>query len=317
MTATRSFGAIGTTAVVAVTNPHQAERAEQVVRNELVAIDVTCSRFRADSELRHLNSAGGTPVRVSALLFDAVRAARDVAQQTQGAVDPTVGTAMEALGYDVDFDDIDPAAPPSALSAAPGWWTIELNDRQRTVRIPSGTHLDLGASAKALVADRAAQHAAAVTRTGVLVSVGGDVAVSGPAPDGGWAVAIAISSSAPFDAADQIVAIFGGGLASSSTAVRTWRRGTRRVHHIVDPATGDSAAEYWRLVSATGESCVDANAASTAAVVWGRRAEAGLRKLGNPARLVRHNGEVLTLNGWPPADAADVAEASSILEERS
>jgi thiamine biosynthesis lipoprotein len=95
------------------------------------------------------------------------------------------------------------------------------------------------------------------------------------------------------------VAIDRGGLASSSTAVRAWRRGERRLHHIVDPRSGDVAPAYWTLVSATGASCVDANAASTAAVVWGRDAPARVAALGQSARLVAADGSVTRVGGWP------------------
>jgi thiamine biosynthesis lipoprotein len=129
------------------------------------------------------------------------------------------------------------------------------------------------------------------------VSVGGDVAVAGPPPSGGWAIGIAQDSSA--HDADQVVAISQGGLASSSTTVRAWRVGSEVMHHIVDPSTGNSATPYWTLASVAGASCVDANALSTAAIVWGRKALDCLRPYGQAARLLRHDGQVFTLGGWP------------------
>jgi FAD:protein FMN transferase len=307
--ARRAMRAIGTTAIVAVTDPATVDWAQRILRDELVAIDETCSRFRHDSELWNLHRANGVPVKVSSLLFDAIRVACDVAQHTHGAVDPTVGAAVEALGYDRDFDELDglETEPNDAPRPAPGWWQIELDAQARTVRVPPGTHIDLGASAKALVADRAARRIARAVRTGVLVSIGGDVATAGTAPEGGWAVGIAASSSTPVAAVDQVVSIESGGMASSSTSVRTWQRGGRQLHHIVDPATGDSVSPFWLLVSVSGASCVDANALSTAAVVWGRRAVPKLVDMGLPARLVRHDGEVITLNGWPSPDGGDTA----------
>src|ERR1700688_1269237 len=304
--ALRSMRAIGTTAIVAVTEPAAIDKAEAILRDELAAIDATCSRFRPDSELWSLYKSNGAPVKVSALLFDAIKVACDVAYRTDGAVDPTVGLAIETLGYDRDFDELDAdgTALEEAPQPAPGWWIIELDERRRTVRVPRGTHIDLGASAKAFVADRAARLIAHGGHTGVLVSIGGDVAAAGTAPDGGWALGIAADSSTPVAEVDQVISIEAGGIASSSTSVRTWQRGGRRLHHIVDPATGDSAPAYWTLVSASGDTCVDANAASTAAVVWGRRAVAKLVDLGQPTRLVRHDKQVLALNGWPPEETS-------------
>jgi FAD:protein FMN transferase len=309
--ALRSLRAIGTTAIVAVTEPAQADGAATILRDELVAIDVTCSRFRPDSELSRLHQAHGARVKVSSLLCDAIEVALDVARRTDGAVDPTVGNAIEALGYDRDFDDLDPhgADLPGEPRPASGWWRVELDTSARTVRLPAGTHLDLGSSAKALVADRAARRIAHVVRAGVLVSIGGDVATAGPAPEGGWTIGIAMDSSTPLRAADQVVVIEAGGIASSSAFVRTWQRGRRRLHHIVDPATGDSVEPYWALASASGASCVQANAATTAAVVWGGHAVPKLVDLGQPTRLVRHDGQVIALNGWP-CDGPSVPEAS-------
>jgi thiamine biosynthesis lipoprotein len=176
---------------------------------------------------------------------------------------------------------------------------VQLNWADLTVRIPRGVRLDLGASAKALAADRAAAHIASRTGGGVLVSLGGDVAVSGTPPAGGWAIGIARESSTPAKHVDQVVAIRQGGLASSATSVRTWRIGDRDVHHIVDPRTGDSVEPYWELVSATGASCVEANLVTTAAIVWGEHALDELTRIEQPVRLVRFDGEVVCLHGWP------------------
>jgi FAD:protein FMN transferase len=123
--------------------------------------------------------------------------------------------------------------------------------------------------------------------------------VAGPPPEGGWPVGIADDSSTTGSDVDQVVAIHQGGLASSSTLVRSWLVGTERVHHIVDPTTGGSAKPYWRLVSASGQTCVDANAVSTAAVVWGDDALERLPQFQQAVRLVRHDGTVFTVGGWP------------------
>jgi thiamine biosynthesis lipoprotein len=223
-----------------------------------------------------------------------------MAESTGGAVDPTVGLAVEALGYDRDFADVatDGPALDHAPIPAPGWRCVEHDRRTRVVRLPPGVRLDLGATGKAFAADHAAAHIASSTGAGVLVSVGGDLSVAGPSPQGGWAVAIAVDSSGPVGA-DPVVAVSDGGLASSSTIVRSWCRGGRRLHHIVDPATGHSASDYWQLVSVAAASCVDANAASTAAIVWGESASERLEAMGLPARLVRHDGAVVTVAGWP------------------
>lgn len=309
--ATATMRALGTTATVVTACQELLSDAVEIVRVELEAIDLACSRFRQDSEIQKLNEAGGDPVVVSDLLFEALRVALEVAQYTDGAVDPTVGKTMEALGYDRDFEQLArspfnetrPESPPPPPQIGGSWWQIELDARSRTVRLPHATRLDLGASAKALVTDRCAARVSAETGGPVLVSVGGDVAVAGVAPDEGWPVGIAHDSSSPTDCVEQVVSIRSGGLASSSTAVRRWTHRGSEHHHIVDPATGRCAEELWTLVSVAGRSCVEANAASTAAIVWGETAVERLIALGQPARLAHTDGPVITLNGWP-ADKA-------------
>jgi thiamine biosynthesis lipoprotein len=301
----RSFKAIGTTASVVVQVPDAAGLAEQLLADELEAIDLACSRFRADSELEMLHAHAGRPVVISELLFEALGEACRVAARTGGAVDPTVGNAIAALGYDADLDVVRarPSSgrpgPPPALGPVAGYGHIQLDADDRTVRIPRGVRLDLGSTAKALAADRAAGRIAGVVGSGVLVSLGGDVAVAGSPPRGGWAIGIAQESAAPDDELQQVVAVTHGGLASSATSARTWHAAGRQRHHVVDPRTGDCASPYWSLVSATGMSCVDANMVTTAALVWGDQAIDKLRGFDASVRLVRLDGAVFSVNGWP------------------
>jgi thiamine biosynthesis lipoprotein len=315
----REFSALGTTAFVATTDPDVIESASMILHEELMAIDRACSRFRPDSEISGVLRRAGATVEVSPLLSEAVETALRVAQDTEGAVDPTVGAAVIALGYDRDFSEVRrrtrnaPVGP--GPRAAPGWECVELDPVRNRLRVPSGVVLDLGATAKALAADRAVSRIAAATGSGALVNLGGDVSLAGGAPPGGWAVGIALESSAAPRDSRVVVAIREGGLASSGTAVRTWLQGDRRVHHIIDPETGDAAASWWRLVSVTAPSCVEANAVSTSAIVWGASAVERLSARGLPCRLVGEDGSVVVLGGWPadgpPPPGATTAPAAT------
>jgi thiamine biosynthesis lipoprotein len=308
--AVRTFGAIGTTAVVAVTDPTQADRAEQLVADELRALDETCSRFRPDSELRRIEQeSDGRPVAISALLYELLEVACAVAVETAGIVDPTIGSALVELGYDRDFELVSAieTAPDLLPCPAPGWWRIQLDPDERSVTIPAGVHVDLGSVAKAFAADRAASHLAVTLGCGALVNLGGDVAVSGPVPPGGWAVGIADTCTTGLNGVVQTVAITDGGLATSGTTARSWTRGGRTVHHIIDPWTGDAAPVVWSLVTVAGSTCVEANGWSTAAVVWGEDAVGNLVAQGVDARLVRPDGSVVLVGGWPHDDALATA----------
>ena len=294
--------ALGTDLVIATTDPSVLDAASGLVMADLDAIDAACSRFRRDSEIWALEAAGGHPVGVSALLYEVVACALAVAEQTGGAVDPTVGNALVALGYDRDFADLDQRGDASALRPSPaiGWWSVEIDAVRSTVCVPGGVILDLGATAKAFAADRSSARAALSLGCGVLVSLGGDVAVSGPPPDQGWPIGIALRSSDGTDELRQCISVSSGAIASSSPSVRSWRRAGKEMHHIVDPLTGEPAPQYWRLASVAGTSCVQANAFSTASIVWGATAIERLVAHNMAARLEPSDGPVVLLGGWPP-----------------
>jgi thiamine biosynthesis lipoprotein len=293
-----TFRALGTTAVVAVADDSRLSDALPLVVDEIAAVDAACSRFRSDSELMRLPS--GCSVVVSPLLSDALAAALDAARATGGIVDPTVGRTLRLAGYDATYRVVarrDPSRFEAAFVPVPGWRVVEHERATRTVAIPPGVELDLGATAKAFAADRCARIAAEATGTGVLVSLGGDVAVAGEPPPGGWSIGIADDHAAP--EVDETVAIEAGGLATSSTTVRRWRSGERELHHLIDPRTGRPADSCWRTVSVAAGSCLAANVATTAAIVLGENACEWLEARGLAARLVTAGGEVATTGHWP------------------
>ncbi|WP_163507152.1 FAD:protein FMN transferase [Fodinicola acaciae] len=288
----------GTTASIVVTDPTRQTLAEEILRVETAAIDQACSRFRDDSELRVLSARPGRASGLSPLLTGLLGGALRVARATGGLVDPTVGAAVRGLGYDRDFA----AVPTDRTQAtvrprpAPGWWQIRLDADRREVVIPAGVEVDLGATAKAYAADRIAARVAAEARCGVLVDLGGDIAVAGDAPAGGWLVGV---DDGPPHGVGATIAMWSGGLATSSVLRRRWRMAGRELHHIVDPRTGDLPAPVWGNVSVAADSCLDANAASTAAIVLGEAAPGWLETRGLPARLRSLAGHCLSVADWP------------------
>jgi thiamine biosynthesis lipoprotein len=299
MPTSAAWRALGTRVSVFVTDPAALADVCRLVERELDEIDLACSRFRADSELTRVNNAKGQWVGVSSLFLEALQSALRAARLTDGAVDPTIGRALRLLGYDRDFAEIG-AGPRrwQTVTTTPSWRSVQVDVGRRAVRVPAGVELDLGATAKALAADRAARNAAALV-SGVLVNLGGDVATAGDAPPDGWAVRVTEDHDADFDAPGQTVSLTSGGLATSSTTVRRWICGGEELHHIVDPSTGQPARVVWRTVSVAAASSVDANTASTAAIVRGDQAPLWLESLDLPARLVAAEGDVLRVCGWP------------------
>ena len=306
-----SWRALGTLVQLVVTEPSALASARQLLEADLAEVDAACSRFRADSEI--MTVVAGRPAQVSPLLAEAIAVALRAARLTDGDVDPTVGAAMSAVGYDRDFDYIKPNGPPLALTIkqVPGWREVRLDGQ--TLIMPAGVQLDLGATAKAWAADRSAARIARQAGCGVLVSLGGDIAVAGPAPPGGWRIRVQDVTGAPGEPPAgpyALIAIRDGGLATSSTAARRWQRGGDVLHHILDPRTSLPAEPVWRTVSVTAGSCADANAASTAAVIRGRGALGWLAGLGLPSRLVDATGVVFTVAGWPSDAETTDSEAA-------
>ncbi|MCW2952798.1 MAG: apbE, partial [Conexibacter sp.] len=162
MSATAQWPALGTSAVVVVTDDAALPAARAAVERELDAIDRACSRFRADSELTALNAAGGRPVQVGPLLAQAIAVALRAARATGGIVDPTLGAELRQAGYDRDFaaipadaEELTSAGDPRYLDDLPshslsrsagGWRDVELDAARRVVRAPAGVELDLGAT---------------------------------------------------------------------------------------------------------------------------------------------------------------------------
>lgn len=288
---------------VVVTDPDYLDAATAAVEEVVESIDLACSRFRDDSELSRILAGGGpSEAIVSPVLAQALATALRAAELTDGAVDPTVGAAVRSAGYTVDFGSLAPdGAPiPLMMHPVPGWRQIRFYPASRRVEIPAGVEIDLGATAKALAADLGASAARDVVQgAGVLVSLGGDVAVAGTPPEEGWHVQIAEDSRAEITLDGETIAVRSGGVATSSTTVRRWRRGGVELHHIIDPATGLPAAGPWRTVSVVAGTCVDANIAATGAIVRGVSAPAWLETAGLPARLVDRDGAVLRVAGWP------------------
>jgi FAD:protein FMN transferase len=294
------FEAFGCGAVVAVEQSVRLAAAQAEVERIVGEFDLACSRFRDDSGLSAVNAAAGTAVPVGPLLLDAVGEALRAARLTDGAVDPTVGQSLIALGYNRDLAAVEADNGRSiSIVAAPGWRTVKLDRAAGTIRVPRGVKLDLGATAKALAADHAARDASAAAGCGVLVSLGGDIALGGPSPGEGWRVRVTDDHRADLDAPGQWITLRSGGLATSSTTTRRWRTEVGAVHHLVDPLTGGPAASAWRTVSVAARSCVDANIASTASIIRGAQAVDWLSSLGLPSRLVGVDGAIRHLAGWP------------------
>ncbi|HEY8719470.1 FAD:protein FMN transferase [Pengzhenrongella sp.] len=260
-------------------------------------VDRAASRFRADSELSWANANPGRPVVVSRTMANLVASALREAARSDGAVDPTVGDDLVRLGYDRDIalvrDSPLPVGSGPEPVARPSWRDVRLDEIACLLTVPAGCTLDLGATAKAQTADWAAADLSDRFRCDVLVEIGGDLAVAGRKDD--WQVTVAERVGQ----AGEQVTLGAGGIATSTTTIRRWRRGDTEISHLIDPATGAPAAGPWRTVTVAAGNATHANTCSTAAVVLGDGAVTWLGIQRVAARLVHQSGEVHAIGGWP------------------
>jgi thiamine biosynthesis lipoprotein ApbE len=313
-----SWQALGTAVVLCVTDSSALQRARAAVEAELSRVDRTCSRFREDSDLSRVNIHAEQPVRVDPLLVAALEVALRAARLTDGDVDPTLGRALELAGYDRDWQALCGGAqqpqrqhrPEVVVSRVPAWPKVRVDRVRATARVPRGTKLDLGATAKAWAADRAAAAAAAAGGCGALVSIGGDIATCGRGPAQGWLIHVTDDHRSHPSSPGQTVRVHTGGLATSSTAVRRWKQAGQSMHHVIDPHTAAPVRDTWRTVSVAAADCTQANIAATAAIVRGARAARWLAQLGLPARLAAWDGSVHRVGGWPRQHASGAPQAA-------
>jgi thiamine biosynthesis lipoprotein len=265
------------------------------------AIDAACNRFEPTSEISRLNAAGAGTHSISDTLELALDGALHAARVTDGLCDPTVLPALLALGYDCDFDELQrrDATLARTLVKPLGLGAVVLDRARHNVTLSPLCQLDLGASAKALVVDLVANDVK--ESGGVVVEIGGDVAVRGKNGPDPWA--IGISETLVSSGHEPKVCLEHGGIATSSTTARTWRIGSQTANHIVDPRTGSFANGIYAVATVSAESCLTANAFATAALLWGEDAGFHIGQAGWSARLVRHDGVVEFVGGWPREDA--------------
>lgn len=301
----RSWSAWSCAVEVTTLRERDLDVASRIVERVMAEVDAAASRFRTDSDLARINAGAGRFVLVSSLAFELVDLSLAVAERTAGAVTPTIGGALLALGYDEDIDvvrhrrevpDVRPMPVPEAATS------VRLDPRLRRVGITAGSRLDLGAIAKAYAVDEAVARCVAAGVAGVLVSIGGDLAVHGTAASG-WTIAVSETADAP----TELVTIESGALATSSTVGRRWAGGR---HHLVDPSTGRCASGHWRTATVWAPTAVQANLLSTWALVDAAPAAEALAREARPARLVGTTGTVERRHGWP-AESVEPMEPAS------
>ena len=222
-------------------------------------IEARCSRFDAESELIRLCRRPGEPIEVSPLLFEAIRFALIVAEESGGAFDPTQGARMAELGF--NRHHITGESMPSPTVPAATWRDIELDPERKTILLRRTLTLDLAAVVKGLAIDLASRELAPFRD--FAIDAGGDLYVCGANEKAEpWSVGV----RHPRRDGELIAS-----LRVTDCAVCTsgdYERRSATGHHILDPATGASA-QASASVTVVAPSAMVADALATAAFVMG------------------------------------------------
>ena len=264
-------------------DPDVFRRAAEAVEAVFAREEDRFSRFRPWTELARVNAQAGRWVRVSGPFAALVRYSLHAARETGGLFDPTVLPALEAAGYDRDFDEVLAGArgalhPPKPCGR---WREVEL--RGRMLRLPAGVGLDFGGVAKGWAVDLAAEAAVDAGLPWAVVNAGGDLRIAGEAPEGGLDITVE-EPERPDDEAVRL-RLAAGALATSSVTRRAWGP---ELHHLIDPRSGAPAATEVLQATVWAPTCAEAEIRSKQALLEGPGA---LERL--PGVLVLREGPVL------------------------
>ncbi len=303
-----SFQALGTDVSVAVIRPADLAESLGHVQAVMDRVDRSLSRFRRDSELCVLETRTGAPCAVSPLFWEACMLAGSAFEATHGWFDVTVRDAVEAAGYDrsIELIERDGPGPDRDVALGSRWSSIQFDSAAHTILLPPGVGLDFGGIGKGLAVDLAIR-TMPKSVAGVCVNAGGDIAVTGRPPDGGWAIGIAADTVADEHAQ---VALHAGALATSGLGRRQWARNGQLLHHLINPHSRRPGVSSWRSVTVAAATCTAAEVAAKVAWLMGDEGPAWIEQLGLTGCFLGMDGSVQYLQGWPAPSTITSADRS-------
>jgi thiamine biosynthesis lipoprotein len=276
----RTFRAMGTEIELLV-EAEGAGDALAAAESEFHRLESLLTRFRDDSELSQLNREGS--IEAGPDLLRVVELALAARERTGGRFDPTVHDAVVAAGYDRTFTAV-PANGPAAGAPVPAGGAVRIDGNR--IELDPGVRIDLGGIGKGYAAERAAEPLA--TAGPCLVNAGGDIATRG----GSWPVGVVTGDGT------LTLELTGSALATSGRDRRTWRRGGRALHHLIDPSTGESATSDVMRITVVATDAVDAEVLATSLFLAGMDAAAAAADAaGVPAVIVGADGRTLLAGG--------------------
>lgn len=226
------------------------------------------TRFDENSELSNLNRQSGKPVKVSEEFFELISYMLELAQQSNGAYDPTVIDFLEMYGYDKDrdFSKLEKESLPEdikkRLSERPAWTEIQMEKENLTVTLAKSQKIDLGGVGKGFAIDKASEHLIEKV-TDYMVAAGGDMRVGGTNEEGEkWR----ISLKGMKDGKEEVIGdveLENEAIASSGS----WARKVGSFHHLIDPKSGKPTERDYSTVFVQASTAMKADGWATALFV--------------------------------------------------
>jgi thiamine biosynthesis lipoprotein len=282
----------------------------QLARERIDELERRWSRFMPTSEVTTLNALAGRPVVVSDDTVALVAAAVEAWALTKGRFDATVLGDVVRAGYDATYDVVAARGGRGSSGLQRGSGGIRFDRETRIVELPAGVGFDPGGVGKGLAADITVEDVLAAGAHGACVNIGGDVRVEGTAPGGGgWVVAVEDPGT---DREIAAVRLDAGGVATSTTAKRTWKAGDETMHHLIDPRTGSPSVSTITSATALARTATAAEVMAKAALLApaGRALEA-IGALGGDGLVIDRHGDIATSPGFAAfTDAAATGRPS-------
>ncbi len=243
--------------------------AERFARSRLEELERRWSRFLPESDVSRLNATPDALVVVSPDTVGLLTTMKQAWSTTGGRYDPTLLSAINAVGYFTSVDGSGRTSVVAGPSAHGGTIAdVAIHDSAPAVTVPAGLGIDPGGVGKGLAADLVVTELLERGVAGALVSVGGDLAAAGTPPAAiGWPVSV----EDPLDASRDLltVAVGSGGVATSSTLSRVWTQDGDRRHHVIDPVSGECATTDLAAVTVFARAGWEAEVHATAALLCG------------------------------------------------
>ena len=274
----------------------QAEDALADARVRVEEVEALWSVTDEGSEIYRANHSGGEPVNVSEETAELVSFALEMAEKTDGALEPTIYPVLRAWGFTTDTKQVPSQEEIDALLEDVGHEKITLDGTLLTV--PEGMELDLGAVGKGYAGDLAAEAVRARGIECAILSLGGNIQAVGSRPDGtDWRVGL----RSPWeDGTLGVLRVSNLAVVTSGGYENYFEDEDGNVYwHILDPETGYPAKSGLLSVTIICQQGRLGDALSTALFVMGpQKAEEYWRENGDfEMILVTEEGEILITEG--------------------